>query len=184
MSEVINTPEMRWLGRAPLALAAMMMWAAAFSKTNPRGGSSTCTNSCDCHGSFSSDAPTALFAAAPRPAPLLFGATALPPSALSGTWSPCHNHCDLRSAKYIATDGSDCPHNYVTDILTQRWAGGQLNFTATNTLMGGDPCPYHPKELNIEVQVINNVYSQNAIRYLQIPENTTKDLSPVCCVPR
>ena len=82
---------MRWLPRAPLALAAMMMSAADFSTTNPPGGSSTCTNSCDCHSSFSSDAPTILTQAAPRLAP-------------DRPDLDCTYDCELISADYIPTE--------------------------------------------------------------------------------
>ena len=79
---------MRWLARAPLALAAS---AAGFSTTNPPGGSSTCTNSCDCHSSFSSDAPTILTQAAPRLAP-------------DRPDLDCTYDCELISADYIPTE--------------------------------------------------------------------------------
>ena len=83
MSESVNHLMRCVLAMPLLALAAMMMPAAGFSTTNPPGGSSTCTNSCDCHRSFSNDALTTLISAAPRAAPVTLGATRQNPGVTS-----------------------------------------------------------------------------------------------------
>ena len=151
-----------------------MMSAADLSTTNPPGGSSTCTNSCDCHSSFSSDPPATLFPAAPRPAPpVLLGNVPI---------RPCFHTCVLRFADYVATQGPYCRLD-VMPIIQALWDAGQRSFTATNILMGGDPCPSRTKQLKISV-MFWETYDYVEYYYLQIPENTTNDLSPVCCVPR
>ena len=76
-----------------------------------------------------------------------------------------------------------CRLKNVMPIIKALWDAGQRSFTATNILMGGDPCPSQTKQLNISV-MFWETYDYVEYYYLQIPENTTKDLSPVCCVPR
>jgi hypothetical protein len=58
---------------------------------------------------------------------------------------------------------------------------GKRSFTVTNISMGGDPCPSQTKQLNISV----NFYETHELKYhdWQIPDDTTTDLSPVCCGP-
>ena len=165
---------MRWLARAPLALAAMMMSAADLSTTNPPGGSSTCTNSCDCHSSFSSDAPTTVTQAAPRPA--LLGAT--DPIRPSGV---CFI-CKLNSAGYIAIQGPACPVSgpkNVMPIVGPLWDAGTREFTATNDLLGGDPCLGQTKQLDISVMFLDG--NKYVVEHWHIRENTTQDLGTRCC---
>ena len=120
---------------SPLALAAMMMPAAGFSTTNPPGGSSTCTNSCDCHNSFSNDPPTPLIPAAPRPpAPVLLGATTQDFGDI-----PCQP-CEMKSAIYNVTKGEPC-YKDVMDKLQGSWNGfDQRNFKVSNEALGSDIC--------------------------------------------
>jgi hypothetical protein len=180
---------MRWLAHAPLALAAMMMSVAGFSTTNPPGGSSTCTNSCDCHSSFSSDAPTTLTQAAPRPASVLLGATPLGESPRF----PCQV-CELKSAFYSAIEGEPPCHKDLMPMLQAPWLQGYRSFGVSDALLG-DPCPHsRSKELDIETTFWDrrspwNERPSNVTTHWTIPEHPEHPgddvllfLDSICCV--
>ena len=165
----------------PLALAAMMMSAAGFSTTNPPGGSSTCTNSCDCRSSFSNDPPTPLIPAAPRPpAPVLVGATTQD----FGEFIPCQ-FCEMKSAIYNVTEGKPC-HRDVTDTLRKRWNDfDERNFEVGNKEFG-DICVGQGKELDIETTFWDGslpwYFRQNWVtRHWTAPEGKNLELDKICC---
>ena len=166
---------------SPLALAAMMMPAAGFSTTNPPGGSSTCTNSCDCHSSFSNDPPTPLIPAAPRPPPpVLVGAT----TQGFGKFIPCQ-FCEMKSAIYNVTEGKPC-HKDLTDRLRERWNDfDERNFEVGNKEFG-DICVGQAKELDIETTFWDGSspwYSRPdwLTRHWTAPENKKLELDKICC---
>lgn len=70
-------------------------------------------------------------------------------------WRPtsataAHRHAlEIRRALYGATDGFGTPQDLTARVAAQV-RGGAIKLDATNSLAGGDPAPFHVKELRVE----------------------------------
>jgi hypothetical protein len=56
---------------------------------------------------------------------------------------------DINRALYAASDGFGAPQDLTARVAAQV-RGGAIKLDATNTLAGGDPAPFHVKELRVE----------------------------------